>query len=105
MPRGSLHPQGMGFVGQMGHEDIEQAIPIDISEHHPHVGRCLAHAIVGQTARDSLFLKGAVALVDPEPVGLAVVSHEDIRPAIAIEVGTHDPQARSRKAGQAQPSR
>jgi hypothetical protein len=42
-----------------------------------------------------------VVLVDPQVIGCSIVGDEDIRPAIAIEVGAHHPQSGSGSGGQA----
>ena len=43
----------------------------------------------------------AVMLIDPELVFLLVVGHEEIEPAVAIEVGRNGPERRAERLAQA----
>ncbi len=61
----ALPPQPMSLIAEVGHEDVEQAVAINVGQGDTHVGLGLAHAVVGEAALHRFFLEGAVALVDP----------------------------------------
>src|SRR5438132_1867771 len=86
-----LLPQGVGFVRQMGDEDIEQAIAVHVANGDSHIRLRFAHGFVSDAARHSLLLERAVALVDPQMVRPGVVGYEDVGPAVAVEVGAENP--------------
>ena len=61
---------------------------------HPHPGERLTHYGQRHPVRSGLLGEGAVALVDPQVVRLAVVGHEHVRPPVPVAVEDRDPQSR-----------
>src|SRR5262249_43972780 len=84
----------VGFLGQVRDKDIEQTVAVHISDGNSHVGLGSSHGVVGNAAGHGLLLEGAVALVNPEVVGLPIVGDQDIWPTVAVEVGAKYTQAR-----------
>ena len=92
-PLRSLSPEGQGLLGEVGHEDVEETVSIDIADANPHVRLGRSHGVAGDPARQGFLLERAIPLVDPEVIGLAVVGDHDVGPAVAAEVAAEDAQA------------
>src|SRR5207253_3847175 len=80
---------------------VKKAVAVHIADSYPHVRFSTAQAVVGEASLHRFLLERSVALVDPQVVGLAVVADEDVGPAIAIEIGTENSQARTGLLAQA----
>src|SRR5205823_7341582 len=48
-----------------------------------------------EAAPHRLLAEGAVFLIDPEMVGLAVIGHKDVGPTVAVKVGADNTQPRA----------
>src|SRR5207248_6921841 len=81
---GTLSPERVRLFGQVRHEEIEQAVAVYIAQGNSHVPLDVPQAVVSQAALHGFFGKSAIALVDPEMIGLGVVGDENVRPAVAV---------------------
>src|SRR5207245_5387749 len=70
--------------------------PYSTLSRSPHARKRFSHRRDGHAARGGLVLEGAVLLVHPQAVGLAVVGDEDVGPAVAVGVGADDAESRRR---------
>ena len=78
----------VGGRQHLGHEELREAIVVDVGHVRPHAGGTDALHGLGQRLAE-----GAVPLVDVEVIALEkVVAHEDVRPAIAVHVPHGHPQ-------------
>ena len=82
------------LAGELGDEQVFIAVVVEVAGVHPHAGFGLA--LVGQrgAGHQGVVTKGAVALVDPQQVLLAIVGDENIHPPVAVVVGGGDAQRR-----------
>ena len=85
----------------MRHEHIAQSVAVHIRECGAHVRRRRAHRIEGQPALPRLLGESAVALIDEQSVGPPVVRAKNIRPAVAVEIRTHQAERHAGRAEQA----
>ena len=60
-PRGPCFQRVLRLVGQVGDEQVLQAVAVHVAQRDAHVGLGLAHAVEGHAARHRLLLEGAVA--------------------------------------------
>ncbi len=97
----ALLPKGVGLLRQVRDEEVEQPVAVHVPQGHAHPGLGLTHPVVRDAALHRLLLERPVLLVHPEPVGRAVVGDENVRPAVAVEVGADHAQARPRQPAQA----
>ena len=95
LPAWALHPEAMIFVGHVRHEQVAEPLTIDVPIRHSHIALGPKAGVTGHAAYDGLLLERAVFLVDPQVVGLGVIGHENVGPAIAVEIGTEDAEAGS----------
>ena len=84
----------------MRDEYVEEAVAVHIPQRDSHVGLALPQSVDSDAAKDRLLGKRAVVLVDPQPIGLAVIGHQDVRPAVTVEVGAGHSQPRARNPAQ-----
>src|SRR5262249_24479301 len=83
------------LASEIGDEQVLSAVAIEVLRRNPHAG---ARDAVGgiRNARFKRHLaKGAVLLTHPKQVGGSIVGYEDVGPAIAIEIGGDDSEART----------
>lgn len=76
----------MGFSVEMGYEDVEKVVTIDVAKGDAHIRLGRAHLIVGDASDGGLFGEGSVVLVDQQPIHPTVVPNQHVRPAIPIDV-------------------
>ena len=88
-----LLPERVVLLGQMRDENIEQAVAIHVTGGDAHVRVRAAHGVVGEAAPPGLVAKSAVVLIDPERVRLRVIGHQNVRPAISVEVSADHAEA------------
>ena len=81
--------QGIGFLGDVGHEEVIITIVVKIAGSHSHARFGLPVGAIGGSRKEAPFLKGSVALIDPELIGGSIVRHIDVDPAVRIQVGTN----------------
>jgi hypothetical protein len=74
------------LVDQFGDDQILVAVVVEVSGVHPHVGLAFAVRTERDAGRERRVREGAIVLVDPELVLLLVVGHEQIDPAVAVEI-------------------
>ncbi len=93
--------EGVGLAREVGHEEVEVAVAVVVARVDAH--RRLGEAVGIQRAagEQGLVAEGAVALVEPQLVGRAVVGHVEVDPAVAVEVGGHRAQGLAVDGGQA----
>jgi len=80
------------LIGQIGFEDVFVPITVEIASSTPCPlvelpRRCM------QFLMTSPLFECAISLVDPQVSGGAVIGNVNVGPAIAVEVGAHDPEA------------
>ena len=93
--------QRVGLADQMGDEEIEIAVVVDVAGDHAHPRLGQPVQVVGRTQHHRVVDERAVALVDPEVVGIGVVGDVDVEPAVVVEVGGHDAETGVLDAGDA----
>ncbi len=82
--------EGVGFLHEMGHEQIFVSVSIEVSRIYAHTGLSPAHPVHRDSCKKSVVQETTVALVDPHLVGHTVVCHVDIHPSVAVEVCCDD---------------
>ena len=80
----------VGVAGEVGFDDIEHAVPVEVAYRDPHTGLGSAVGGVGYAGFDGDVFEGAVFLVLVEGGGGGVVGNVDVGPAVTIEVGHSD---------------
>ena len=89
------------LVDQFGDEQILVAVVVEIAGVHAHVGFSFAVRAERHAGLDGGVRERPVMLIDPELVFLLVVGHEEIEPAVAIEVGRNGPERPAERLAQA----
>ena len=79
--------EGIGVAGEVGFDDVEQAVAVEVTDGDAHAGLGFAIGRVGDAAFDGFVLEGAVALVAIEGGGGGVVGDIDVGPAVVVEIG------------------
>src|SRR6266550_2174694 len=83
-------PEVIGGPLEVGNVEIEPAVVVIIAKRNAHSGHHSSLGRESHTADNSDLFKSAVALVVVE-IGIeAVVSHEQIRPAVVVIIGGAD---------------
>ena len=85
--------EGVGVAGEVGLDDVEEAVAVEVSDGNAHAGLGLAVGRVGDAGLDGDVFEGAVLLVLVEGGGGGVVGDVDVGPAIVVEVGDADAEA------------
>ena len=85
--------EGGGVSGEVGLDDVEEAVAVEVSDGHAHAGLGLAVGRVGDAGFDGDVFEGAVLLVLVEGGGGGVVGDVDVGPAVVVEVGDADTEA------------
>ncbi len=102
-PRGEAHVgeqagpvvvvENVGVVGEVGDVQVVAAVVVVVSHRHPHVGLLEAQLVEGRARGVAHVLERAVAPVAIEVVGAGVVGHEQVEPAVVVEVEEGHPEA------------
>ena len=79
----------------MGHEQVVVAVRVEVAGVDAHAPFRAPVAIDRRPRQPRRVLEPAVPPVHPQLVGLAVVGHVEVRPAVAVDVGGHDPEGGS----------
>ena len=79
--------------GEVGHEQLGQAVAVDVLGVDPHARLGLALLVEGGARGLGGVLERAVALVEEEEVRVHVVGDVDVDLAVAVEVGRDDAEA------------
>jgi hypothetical protein len=79
--------EGIGVPGEVGFDDIEEAIAVEVADGDAHA--CLRFAIGGvcDAGFNGYIFEGAVLLILIKSRGCGVVGYVDIGPAVVIEIG------------------
>ena len=85
--------EGFGVSGEVGLDDVEEAVAIEVSDGDAHAGLGLAIGRVGDAGFDGHILECAVLLVLVEGGGGGVVGDVDVGPAVVVEVGDADAES------------
>ena len=94
-----VHIQRVGFLAQMGHEQIDVAVAVEVRRVDAHAGLRRAVPVDGHAGEQGIVHETPVALVEPELVGQAVVGHVDVDAPVAVEVGGRHAQRAAPGAG------
>ena len=79
LTRGVLSPQSIRFAVQVGHEQIEASLVVRVAEGNAHPSEGLAHGGHGDAPGYGLIGEGAIVLVDPEAIVVAIVGDKRYR--------------------------
>ena len=86
--------QGAALVDEVGVEQVDAAVTVEVLGHHSHAGRSARPAPVVSDSR------GEADLLEPQPTAVAeqevrrpVVGDEEVEPAIPVEIGDRQAQA------------
>ncbi len=82
-----IEVEGVGVAGEVGLDDVEEAVAIEVADGDAHACLGLAVGGVGDAGLDGDIFEGAVLLVLVERGGGGVVGDVDVGPAIVVEVG------------------
>ena len=85
--------QGIVFVPEMGHEQLGEAVTGHVLGVNAHARLGLARLRAGRSGDLARVLEGPVAPVEEQEVRAEVIGHEQVGPAIPIEVGRDDSHA------------
>ncbi len=85
--------EGVGVAGEVGLDDVEEAVAVEVADGDAHAGLGLAVGGVGDAGLDGDVLEGAVLLVLVVGGGGGVVGDVDVGPAVVVEVGDGDAEA------------
>ncbi len=85
--------EGVGVAGEVGLDDVEQAVAVEVADGDAHAGLRLAVGRVGDAGFDGQVFEGAVLLVLIEGGGGGVVGDVDVGPAVVVEIGDDDGEA------------
>ena len=84
--------EGRRLAVEVGHDQVEPAVAVEVAAGHPHP-RLVAAFGVGRHARDQPdLLEPEAAEVAEQEVRRAVVGHEEVDPAVVVEVGGEHPE-------------
>ena len=87
------------LVGEIGDEQLGQAVAIDVLGVHPHPRLRLAVDVVGGARELGDVVERAVAPVEEQEVGVHVVGDVDVDQAVVVDVGRHHAEAVAVVAG------
>src|SRR5205807_480188 len=91
--------QRRSVLGEMGFEDIQAAVCIEVADSNTHAGLLAAIVVYGQASLQPLFGERAVAPVVEQQAGGGVAGHVDLLPAIAIQVARNGAQTETWRSG------
>ena len=91
----------IGFGGEVGDEDVRVAVAIEVLGVHTHAGFRGAAVVEGGKGELRAFPKRAVALIQPQVIGRAVVGDIEVCVAIAIEITCRHAEGGRRDLGEA----
>src|SRR5207245_5291548 len=66
---------------------------VDVADADAHVGFGNTHPVISDATAGTLFRKRAVPAVDPQTIRLQVVGHQQVRPAVIVEIGSDHPHS------------
>ena len=81
----------------MRHEDVIGAVVVVVAHIQTHAGFSRSVRVDRNATFGCLVLEGAVPLVDPELVRVAVIGDKDVRPAVAVGIESHHAQTRTER--------
>ncbi len=87
--------QGVGLLVEVRHEQVFVAVAVEVGGVDPHAGLRLAVRVERAPGEQRRVRERAVAAIDPELVGQAVVGDVEVEPAVAVEVPAHDAESRT----------
>ena len=79
-------PERGVLAEEVGDDHVLEPVAVVVAACHPHVGLDLPLPVDGDPPGRGHVLERAVMPVAPEGIGLGVVGHEDVDPAVAVEV-------------------
>src|SRR5437016_14187921 len=88
-----IREERIGLVHQVSDKDVFSSVRVKVSGINTHASLSFAVSVEGGAGQKRFILEGAVLLIDPELVRIAIVSNVDIRPAITIKIGGDQAQA------------
>ena len=80
-------------VGEVRDVDVVASVVVVVADGHAHVGLLEAQLVEGRPRGVADVLEGAVATVAVEVVGTGVVGHEQVEPAVVVEIEEGHPEA------------
>ena len=85
-----VHVQRVRLEVEVGAQDVEVAVPVDVFDEEAHGARRFAVQRHGEAARQRLVRERAVALVHEQVGRLQIVGDEHVRPAVVVHVAEDD---------------
>ena len=85
----TIHEQGAFFSREMGEKDVVGSIAIEVGDVHPHSGFRNPIRVDRCASERGLIFEGAVLLIDPELIRVAVVCDIKVWPRVPVEVNGH----------------
>ena len=95
--------QGVRLVDEVGVEQVDAAVAVEVLGDDAHAGRGLARPVVGDARRGADLLESQAPEVAEQEVRRPVVGHEEVEPAVAVEVGDGQAQAASARGPRSPP--
>src|SRR5215471_644789 len=79
--------KAIGIPDKVGLEEIQMAVEVVVADANAHPR--LFHSVFAQSdsTHDSFFAEGAVMVIHKKQTGSGVAGHENIGPAVLVEVG------------------
>ena len=74
------------FVGEVGDEEIETAVVVDVTQVRPHRRHGCAELVERHTPRRGDVLERAIAAIAKQEIRLRIVRHEHVRPSIVVHI-------------------
>src|SRR2546421_12148170 len=88
-----IREERIGLVHQVSDKDVFSSVRVKVSGINTHASLSFAVPVDGSPGQKRFVLKGAVLSVNPELVGIAIVSDVNIHPAVAIKIRGNHTQA------------
>src|SRR6266513_1876733 len=92
---------GVHFLVHVGNEEILPTVLVEIRRVNSHAGALAARLAVSHARFEPLLIELSVVFVDEEKVGDRVVGHEEIHPAVVVDIRGNDTPGFSQRLGDA----
>ena len=90
---GLVAEESVALSDQVGHEEIKPTPLFEVHGDDAHSSSWNAHGIERASPQRGILLKVPLAPVQPELVGGGVIGHEEVDPAVVIEIARGDAEA------------
>ena len=90
---GLVAEESVALSDQVGHEEIEPSPLFHVHGDDAHSSSRNAHGIERAPPQRGILFKAPLAPVQPELVGGGVIGHEEVDPAVVIEIARGDAEA------------